>query len=404
MLKIFLPKKKRVGNPPFLSRLKLTLAQVVIFLQNLFLQGLTSLVFRKCKHEPRNIIVYKTANIGDIACAIPALIAIRRAYPNARICLLTSPGGKGRPGAAELLKNVWYVDELLVYHKEDIASFKQKIALIRSLRTRKPDLFIHLPEDLAKFRTLFRNLILARATGARNAYGFVIRSIQLFKKTQVDYVREKTEVESLLDLLRDCGIKIQGVEFGFDITPAEREKIQSILNQKKKTGSKIIIVCPGGKRPANRWPKERFAELAERLVKQYSATIAIVGNKAELPLAEEIARRIGEDNALVLAGELTLRETIALIEKASLVVSNSTGTIHLSAAVGVPTVVIDTIRNVPGRWFPYGDQNEIVYHRFLPCNYREESCIQKSLEAVTIDEVFEACGKILEKLDKNKEI
>ncbi|MDP2703729.1 MAG: glycosyltransferase family 9 protein [bacterium] len=395
MFKIFLPKKKRVGDPSLLSRLKLALVQVVIFLLNFFLQGLAFLVFRKCTRAPKNIIVYKTGNIGDIACAIPALIAIRRAYPNARLCLLTSPGEKGRPGAAELLKNVWYVDELLVYHKEDVASLKQKIALIRSLRTRKPDLFIHLPEDLAKFRTLLRNLVLARAIGARSAYGFVIRSIQLFKKTQVDYVRERTEVESLLDLLRDCGIKIQGVEFGFDITPAEGERVQSILNQKKKTGSKIIVMCPGGKRPANLWPKERFTELAKRLVDRYDATIAIVGNKAELSMAKEIARRIGEDNAIILTGELTLRETIALIEKASLVVSNSTGTIHLAAAVGTPTVVIDTIRNVPGRWFPYGETHEIVYHRFLHCNYREESCIEKSIEAVTVDEVFEACGKVL---------
>ena len=157
-------------------------------------------------------------------------------------------------------------------------------------------------------------------------------------------------------------------------------------------------MSPGGKRPANRWPEDRFAELAERLVNQYDAIIAIVGNKAELHLAKEIEKKAGKDNALVLVGELTLRETIALIEKASLVVSNSTGTIHLAAALGVPAVVIDTIRNVPGRWFPYGETHEIVYHRFLSCNYREESCIKKSIEAVTVDEVFEACGKILTKI------
>lgn len=402
MFRIFLPKKKRVGNLSFLSRLKLASVQVVIFLLNLFLQGFTSIVFRACKREPKNIIVYKTGNIGDIACAIPALIAIRRAHPNARLSFITSPGERGRPGAAELLKNVWYLDELLVYHKEDVASLQQKIFFLHSLRAKKPDLFIHLPEDLAKFRTLLRNLILARATGAKSAYGFVVRSIQLFKKAQVDHIREKTEVESLLDLLWNCGIKIQGVEFGFDITKAEREKVQNILKQKKV--SQIIVFSPGGKRPANLWPKERFAELAKRLVDRYDATIAIVGNYAELHLAEEIERKADKDNTLVLAGELTLRETIALIEKASLVVSNSTGTIHLSAAVGVPTVVIDTIRNVPGRWFPYGEDHEIVYHRFQSCNYREESCIQKSIEAVTVGEVFEACGRILEKLDKNRKV
>ena len=401
MFRVVLSKKKQVESPPLFVSLKLNFVHAVIFFKNLLLQSIASFLFKKSKPDPKRIIVYKTGNIGDIACAVPALIAIRRANPNAHICLITSPGERGRPGAAELLKGVWYLDELFVYHQEDIASLKQKISFIRSLRARKTDLFIQLPEDLAGLRTLFRNIILARVVGARSAFGFVIRTIQLFKKAQVDYLQDETEVESLLNMLGNYGIKTRKAEFDFNITEHERKKVQDMLKKKQKN-SNIIIFSPGGKRPANRWPVERFAELAERLVKRYNALIAIVGNDGECCLAEEIAKKAGKTNTLVLTGKLTLRETICLLEKTSLTVSNSTGTIHLSAALGVPTVVIDSVRNVPGRWFPYGEEHQVLYHKFLSCDYREEICIKKSIETITVDEVFEGCNNILSRHEDKK--
>ena len=116
----------------------------------------------------------------------------------------------------------------------------------------------------------------------------------------------------------------------------------------------------------------------------------------------EIAKKAGKTNTLVLTGKLTLRETICLLEKTSLTVSNSTGTIHLSAALGVPAVVIDSVRNVPGRWFPYGEEHQVLYHKFLSCDYREEICIKKSIETITVDEVFEGCDNILSRHEDKK--
>ena len=92
MFRVVLSKKKQVESPPLFVSLKLNFVHAVIFFKNLLLQSIASFLFKKSKPDPKRIIVYKTGNIGDIACAVPALIAIRRANPNAHICLITSPG------------------------------------------------------------------------------------------------------------------------------------------------------------------------------------------------------------------------------------------------------------------------------------------------------------------------
>ena len=53
--------------------------------------------------------------------------------------------------------------------------------------------------------------------------------------------------------------------------------------------------------------------------------------------------------------------------------------------------------NIPGLWFPYGDNHEIIQHRFLECDYREKECVHKSMELITVDEVKKACDRLIEK-------
>src|SRR5262249_18989788 len=154
---------------------------------NFVLDTLRRLLLLHRKTEARNVLIYKIGNIGDITCAIPAFIAIRKRFPHSRITLLTSPGKRGSLGANELLTDVPYLDDMALYYTEDITTWQQKKELIKKLRSKKFDLFIQLPDDIAKFRTLVRNMLFAKSLGARCGFGFTIRTIRLFKKTQTDF-------------------------------------------------------------------------------------------------------------------------------------------------------------------------------------------------------------------------
>jgi len=108
-------------------------------------------LFRKLKTSPRNILIYRAGGIGDIVCAVPTFIAIRRFYPESKITLLTSPGKIGAIGAKELLNDAWFFDEIKVYYVEDIDSWDKKVNFFNNFRKKRYDLFIQLIGDTASF-------------------------------------------------------------------------------------------------------------------------------------------------------------------------------------------------------------------------------------------------------------
>ncbi|MEK7574467.1 MAG: glycosyltransferase family 9 protein, partial [Patescibacteria group bacterium] len=114
--------------------------------------------------------------------------------------------------------------------------------------------------------------------------------------------------------------------------------------------------------------------------------------------AENTKACLQEKNVLIVAGELEILETLELLKHCSFLISNSTGTIHLAAAVNLPVVGLFGIRDVFGRWFPYGNQHKIQYHKFLDCDYRRENCVKKSVEMITVEEAIEACDSLISKI------
>jgi ADP-heptose:LPS heptosyltransferase len=378
-------------------RLELLLVRAYTHLLNFFLDTLCRLLSLNRKTEARNILIYKIGNIGDITCAIPAFIAIRKHFSNSRITLLTSPGRRGSFGAKELLTDIPYLDEMTVYFAEDLATWQRKQEFVEQLRSKKFDLFIQLPDDIAKFRTLVRNVLFAKSLGVRRAFGFTIRTIRLFKKNQIDFTTNQTEVESLLELLRAHGIPSNGAEFEFNISGRIKEKIRQLLagDPSIHNASFIVALSPGGKREANRWPIERFCETAIYLIKKYNAHIVILGGSGDIGLGEAIGRQLPQEHFSNQCGKLALLETIEFLSHSRLIIANSTGTIHLAAAVGTPAIGIYGVRDIFNRWCPYGAQHHVLYHKFLNCDYNSEECIKKSIDMVTVAEVKAACDEIL---------
>jgi len=386
-------------NAPLKVRFELLLVRAYTHWLNFFLDTLCRLLLLNRQTEARHILIYKIGNIGDITCAIPAFIAIRKRFPNSRITLLTSPGKRGSFGAKELLADVPYLDDMLVYWTEDLADWQKNKEFIKKLRSKKFDLFIQLPDNIARFRTLARNMLFAKSLGVRCAFGFTIRTIRLFKKTQTDFTANQTEVESLLELLRAHGIPSNRAEFEFNISDAIKEKIRQLLTADPSihNASFIVALSPGGKRETNRWPVERFSETARYLTKKYNAYIVILGGPGDIGLGEAIGRLLPQEHFSNQCGKLELLETVEFLRHSRLIIANSTGTIHLAAAVGTPAVGIYGVRDIFNRWFPYGAQHHVLYHKFLHCDYNREECIKKSIDMVTVLEVQAACDEILKK-------
>lgn len=392
-LELMKPSTKRV--PSVVENAKLFFVHSILATYNAILETLRLFLFENLQN-PENILISKIGNIGDIICAIPSFIAIRKAYPSAKITLLTSPGNRGMLGANDLLKGVSYLDSLIIYYADDISDFNGKKNLLKKLKNSKFDLFIQIPDDYAYFKTMLRNLFVAKLIGVRSAFGFRVRTLlNVFKNTQVDYLFAKTEVENILDVLKQY-IPIHGKpEFEFNIPDSARAHVQKIIVEKFGNGEKkIVIVNPGAKREANEWPVERFHEVARHLAEKEGVRIVVIGGPKDVEKAKIIGRGISESHFAIVAGELNLLETVEFMKHAGLVLSNDTGAAHMAAAVGTPVVGIYNVRNVFGKWFPYGE-HKILYHKFLSCDYRSEECMKKSIEMVSVNEVINACEAII---------
>jgi ADP-heptose:LPS heptosyltransferase len=353
----------------------------------------------------QRVCIYRIGNIGDTACAIPAMHAIRRAYPAAHLTIVTSPGKAGSIGARELLDGARWIDEIVVYHAEDIATARGRLELMRQMRARQFDLWIELPVVAAPFVTLVRNLMFARSAGARWAFGWRYERLRLAARAQSEYANFPDEVERLLGIVRAAGLSADGNDFPIDISDSNRRSVTELLERAGVAQAQMkIAFAPGAKAEPNRWPAERFIEVGSILAARGCA-ILVLGGLDDAPLCERIARAIG-GGAASLAGMTTVRESCEVLARCAMLVCNDSGVQHLAAAVGTPCVSIFSRRDFPRKWWPHGPRHEVLWKTvechtcFLDACPYDNKCIK----AIGVDEVIAASARVLAQRANSKEL
>jgi heptosyltransferase-2 len=147
--------------------------------------------------------------------------------------------------------------------------------------------------------------------------------------------------------------------------------------------------------PAKCWLPERYATLADRLIGALDADVLIFGSRAERPRAETIARSM-KHTPIVVAGETTLRQLMALLVECRLVVTNDSGPMHLAAALGLPLVAIfgSTNERATG---PVGSRVRIIKRPAAcsPCGLRECPIDFRCMQSVSVDDVYRSTLELI---------
>jgi lipopolysaccharide heptosyltransferase II len=318
--------------------------------------------------EVRRVCIYRIGNIGDTVCAVPAMYAIRRAFPKAEMVLVTSPGARGMPGAAELLGGVSWLSDIAVYYREEIGGLRGRLRWIAELRRRHFDVWIELPVENATFRILVRNMIAARAAGARWGRGWLIDRTGLLARAQSEVIRFPTETVRLLALAAELGIPMPEparAEFPLELGAVERRAADTILAARGIEGAPMVALAPGAKREPNRWPAMRFTEVGRHLAAR-GFQVVLLGGPGDTATCASIAQSIGA-GAVSLVGATSIRESCEMLRRCELLVCNDSGVQHLAAAVGTPCVSIFSCRDFLGKWFPHGAAH-IVLRKWVACH------------------------------------
>lgn len=347
---------------------------------------------RKIQNPPKKICIYRIGNIGDMICTIPAIIAVRRVYPDARITLLTSPGKKGRPGAKELLEGTWFIDKLQVYYDDEIGGLRKTAEFIRKIRAEKFDLLVYFPQELITLKILLRNLIFIKLCGIKKAVGFEYSTIKKWTRAQSVVYQFDNETDRLTNLLRRWGIPASDkIEYDLPIPKNIQEAVLKIINENKINLKFLFGIMPSASYEDNQWSLDNFVEVGKFILQQYKdCQIVILGGPGDKDKGEYIKNKIGSNLIINLCG-MPLLETSFLINNLKLLVSNNTGLMHMAALAGIKVVAIFSPAELNGKWRPYGkNSKELINRKVSECDgyyYKKILNCHKRINDVLAEEV-----------------
>jgi len=384
------------------ARLQLVALRCIEAIQGTFLAGVRRALFQPVQSAENQgkierILIFRVGNIGDILVTMPLLSALRRRFPRAYICLLTSPGQAGAPGAKDLITSLDWVDEILTYNAADLGSWGRRKALLRRLHTDHFDLFIELSQALTPLSRALRNFALAKLIGVRSVVGVRMRHQTIFARAQALHRSWKSEADELYDILAS-ELHLEWPDQV--LLPVLDEDRCLIARRLAEFGiaadMPFVTMHVGAKRSTNRWFPERFAQVADFLQQACGLPVILTGSMSDRAVVAEVSSRM-KPPVRTLVGETTLLQTAALLERSVLYVGNDTGPMHLAAAVGTPTVSIFSARDYPALWFPLGG-NHVVLRRDAPCSpCFKETCDRDllCLAQITTSDVLDAAKRQL---------
>jgi ADP-heptose:LPS heptosyltransferase len=350
--------------PTAASRLRARAARGLYVLINGWLAIIARLLWPRGRPaSAASILIFRTGHIGDVTCALPAMRAVREAYPRARITLLTSTGRVESPGALELLDGVDWIDEIDAYQSSEVESLRGILAFAKRLRRRRFDLWVNLSGNLIQPLAELKYMMFAKLVGPRWARGWCIDSLPVFAQAQSENHLFENEVERCLTIVRRFGFNPANIEFGLprpDQVVARIDELQAGLAL-----DRFAVLAPGAKRSTNRWPAANFVEVGRNL-RARGLKVVVLGGEADRSQCMEIARGTGV-GAVSLAGELTLAESCEILRRCLLVICVDSGVQHLASAVGTRCISLFSFWQMRGKWHPYGEWN-IVLQKRVPCH------------------------------------
>ena len=314
-------------------------------------------------------LIIKPSSMGDIVQALPVLTALKEQHPKARVSWLVASG------LADLVAGHPRLEEVILFDRRrfgragrSVGAMLDFLAFLKGLRQKRFTTVLDL-------QGLFRSGLAALATGAPNRIGFreAREMAPLFYTSEVALPREEMHaVDRYLAVARHVGLAAPKATDHLPVSEAARAAVRQRLEEAGlQKGAPYAVVCAYARWETKQWPAERFAEVADRLYECVGARSVLVGGEAAIPAGRTISDW-ARHPPIDLTNRTTLKELVAVIAEARVLVSDDSGPMHIAAVEGVPVVAIfgPTSARQTG---PYGPGHRVLSGR-APCSpcYRRE--------------------------------
>jgi heptosyltransferase III len=307
-----------------------------------------------------NLVIFRLGSIGDTVVALPCFHAIARAFPSHRKVLLTNALASARASSVEsVLDGTGLIDETL-YFPVGRGKLSHSVALARALRQLDADALVYLAPRTTRLQ-VYRDLLFFRAASIRRVIGAPLGIGAL--ECRVDPVTQELEPEAerLARILSPAlPVDLSAASWDLRLTPREHatatDRLAGLLGWRP-----LVAISPGAKIPAKDWGEERWSDLIRLLQGRLPAvSLIFVGAPDERALSDRLSQ-LWTGVKLNLCGELTPRESAAVLGRCNMLVCHDSGPMHLAASQGTRCVALFGDFNRPRQWFPYGRDHIVIY-------------------------------------------
>ncbi len=328
---------------------------------------------------PARILIRSSNWLGDAVMTLPAVRAIKLTRPDSHITILT------RAKLADFWKMAPEVDAIIPCEQNESV-----FAVAKKIRSGF-DLAVVFPNSVRSALEVYLARIPRRA-GSHGKYRRWLLTAVFPGRIKPGPPRH--QMHHYLDLVEFAGAK---VDESMRRTETALRPVTRSLSSGDKAPKIKIGLCPGAEYGrAKRWLPERFAEVVNAVSQRRDCEWMFFGTVRDMRVGENIASLLKADFTNLI-GKTTLAELISALSECRLLLTNDTGTMHLAAFLGVPTVSLFGSTE-PALTGPLGSGNRILHHHVecSPCFLRDCPLDFRCMKAIASDEAVEAVLRMLE--------
>jgi lipopolysaccharide heptosyltransferase II len=344
----------------------------------------------------KRILCVRLDTLGDVLMTTPAIRALKGSSPGRDITLLTSSSG------AEAGRLAPDVDQVLVYDAPWMKGMASPLTPQADLKM--VEALRHGAFDAAVIFTVYSQSALPAAMLCyladipqrlahcrENPYQLLTHWV---RETEPEMCL-RHEVRRQLDLVATVGAHTDEERLSIAIPEKVDTYVDELLGE-IEDHQPLVVVHPGATAASRRYPPEGFATVARRVVQELGHGVVFTGTEPERGLIDQIRAEMGVPSRS-LVGVLDVPALAAVLARASLLISNNTGTVHVAAAVGTPVVDLYALTNP--QHTPWQVPHRVLFHD-VPCKYCYKSVCPEGhhhcLRLVNPDQVLQAVTELLD--------
>jgi len=336
-------------------------------------------------NEPldKRILIFNVNWLGDVLFSTATIRNIRRNFPGSFIaCVIPSrcyPVLKGNP----------HLDEIIIFDEDDRhKSIFERFNFIRSLREKDFDLVFLLHRS-------FSRALICRLAGIPKRIGHYTkkRSFLLTQKIMPPPRDSLHRIDYYLDIIEHAGLKVEDRYTEFYFSEEDTISVREFLSKNSVNDKDFIVaINPGGNWLSKRWPKEYWAELADKLIEKFQAKVVITGGHNDHNLAEQIKARM-KFKPIIACAVFNIKQLGALAKMASLFITADTGPMHIANSVGAKKIIAIFGPTSPEITGPCPLNNAVILQKnvgcAIPC-YNLKCKDNRCMKSITPDDVIKA--------------